>query len=113
MPAQAIRSQVLSAHGFLASLPDQGPSDSLDQDLLTGLRFAERSEAKHKVLIYVGSGEVFRGAPLRQILQRVSAANKKIVRIHTLGVAVSQYPEREEFLRALAAQNGGTYRRLN
>jgi len=83
--------------------------------LLESLFMAARSSARQKVIILVSDGlSICAGSDAktyeRQTLAEVRGRNTERVAIHTVGVGVA-HPVNEPFLKRLAAENQGTYRR--
>jgi hypothetical protein len=120
-PVEATSGQKQAAIGFINGV--QGGSGSCCQKgLLEALRFANSCSAKRKVVVYVGDGGGTgpcgggnnEAEYHKQTLQAVSNNNYQRVTINTIGVLMTdQQPVHEQFLKDLAAQNGGTYRRIN
>ena len=111
-PAEANPGMKGSAISFLQAT--QGGAGSCPQaGFSAALRMANRASAKRKVLVYVGDGGgTCNGANettyLQQTLGAVSAQNYQRATVNTIGVLdVNQL--RENFLRAIAGANGGTY----
>ncbi len=79
--------------------------------LIEGLNFAARSSAKRKILICLGDGDVAcTGDSAEQTLSSVKARNVIGAKINTIGIAVTG-TNGESFMKNLAAQNNGQYRR--
>ncbi len=113
-PIQANADSKIKADVFIKRLPTHGGTTCIAEELVTALEFAHRSSAGRKTIIYVGSGDGFcRGANenayLQQTLNEIRIKTKG-VRINVIGIEPSVDGER--FLRFLAAQNGGTFRKL-
>jgi Mg-chelatase subunit ChlD len=77
---------------------------------------ANASSAKRKVITYVGDGGgTCNGANeaeyLQQTLAAVSAQNYQRIQINCIGV-LSSPKLNEDFMKKLAAMNGGTYTRI-
>ncbi len=90
-----------------SSNPTQG--SCYREGLLKGLEFASKSTSKRKVLICLGDGELPAcGQTADQALSATKARNVIGARINTIGIGVTSG---EAFLKSLAAQNNGTYRR--
>ena len=111
-PAEANPGMKGSAISFLQAT--QGGSGSCCQaGFVQALRMANQASAPRKVIVYVGDGGgTCNGADETQYLQQtlgaVSAQNYQRAIVNTIGVLdVNQL--RENFLRALAGANGGTY----
>jgi len=93
-----------------------GRGSCCQQGLVTGLQMANLSSAKRKVLVYLGDGGgTCQGAGeaqyLDQTLSTVTSMNYQRVTVNTIGI-LSPGKLQEDFLRRLAAQNGGTYTRI-
>ncbi len=84
-------------------------SGDLLQDVKEGLKFARSLPGKNKSLIYVGDGLLGR-RDVEGPLAEIRAMNTEKVAINTIGV--NPYQHAEAFLKMLAAENGGTYRRI-
>ncbi|MBI4604537.1 MAG: VWA domain-containing protein [Planctomycetes bacterium] len=86
--------------------------------LVAALRMANRSTAKRRVIVYISDGggtcpgSQGEAEYLRETLAVVTGLNYQRIRIDTIGV-IDVGPLQEEFLRQLAASNGGTYRRIS
>ncbi len=94
---------------FLAARSSEG-STSIREDLLAALKSAGQLTSRRKTLIYVGDGYLRTRNNHAQVAREITSANVAKVVIHTIGV--TPYPESEVFLKALAAMNGGTYKRV-
>jgi hypothetical protein len=85
--------------------------------LLAALDLVSRSTAGRNVIIYVGDGGGTCGGNESNYhtltLQEATAANNGRAEIHAFGVLMAGRTAQEQFLRALAAANGGTYSDLN
>ena len=95
---------------FLAARKSEG-STSLREDLLAALKSAGELTSPRKTIIYVGDGYLRTRNGHAQLAREITSANVAKVAIHTIGV--TPYPESEAFLKALAAMNGGTYKRVD
>ena len=81
--------------------------------------FLDASTAKNNVLIYVGDGggtcntssAADEAAYLKKTVDLVTERNQGRAKIHTFGV-LDLAPIGEQFLKDLAAKNGGTYTRI-
>jgi hypothetical protein len=116
-PALATQDMKESAVAFISGVPG-GAGSCLKEGLLEGLRFALNSTSRQKVLIYVGDGGgTCRGQNevvyLSQTIRLATEENGGRVQIDCIGVLMSGRMVQEQFLRELAAANGGTYRRVN
>ncbi len=94
---------------FLTARSSEG-STSIREDLLAALKSAGQLTSRRKTIIYVGDGYVRTRTDHAQVAREITSANVAKVVIHTIGV--TPYPESEVFLKALAAMNGGTYKRV-
>ena len=74
------------------------------------MKIAGRIDGEERVLIYVGDGQRPSRSTPHLFLAEVRALNHGKVKIHTIGIA--PYPDNEQFLKRLAAENGGSYRRV-
>ncbi len=79
------------------------------EGLTDGLAYAAKSSAKRKVLICLGDGEVTCGSDSNTTLSGTKARNVMGAKINTIGIGVTS--QGEPFMKALASQNNGTYRR--
>ena len=91
-----------------------GHGSCYKEALIQALRYAEHSTAKRKQIILLGDGHTTcRGQNETQYgnetLAEITSRNK-FARINTLGIGQDV---REDWLKALAAQNRGTYRRVS
>lgn len=107
MKASAIQ-WVQSVSGGNGTCPQKG--------LLAALDFVDASSAKENVIIYMsdGAGTCGNGDEvtyLKQTLDLVTARNAGRARIDTIGVPTGG-PVQEKYLQDLAAQNGGTYTKV-
>ena len=95
---------------FLSTLKSEGRA-SLRDDLIAALKAAASLTSARKAVIYVGDGLVW-GNPeeSRKVVNEITSRNAGRAIIHTVGV--SPYAHAEEFLKTLAARNGGTYKRV-
>jgi hypothetical protein len=120
LPVEATPQQKQAALAFISGIQVGGGS-CCQKGLLEALRYANVCSAKRKVIIYVGDGGgTCRSSGLdeasyqAQTLQLVQTQNYQRVIINTVGVLMhTQQPFHEQFLKTLAQQNGGTYRRIN
>ena len=98
-----------------------GTGSCCQKGLLCAIQFANFSSVRRKVIVYVGDGGgtgPCGGAGgeqqyLNATLQRVSQMNYQRATVNTIGVLMNGRPTQETFLKALASQNGGTYKRIN
>jgi len=111
-PADANPGMKGSAISFLQSMKG-GHGSCCQAGFTAALRMANQASANRKVIVYVGDGggtcnNAEEAQYLQQTLGAVSAQNYQRATINTIGVLdVNQL--RENFLRALAGANGGTY----
>ncbi|MBI4604536.1 MAG: VWA domain-containing protein [Planctomycetes bacterium] len=105
-----------SAISYVQSIP--GGSGSCPQIGLTAaLQMANSCSAKRKVIVYLGDGggtcpgSSGEGEYHRQTLAAVAAQNWQRIQINAIAV-LQPNASAEQFLRNLAAQNGGTYTRI-
>ena len=79
--------------------------------LIAAIKAATNLISARKAIIYVGDGLVLGDlAESRRVINEITSRNAGRVKIHTVGV--SPYAQAEEFLKTLAARNGGTYKRV-
>jgi hypothetical protein len=96
-----------------------GTGSCCREGLLAGLQFANSASARRKTLVYIGDGGgTCRGANestyLENTLEVVRQRNSSRAQINTIGVIMgTNRAMQERFLRQLASQTGGNYRRLN
>jgi Mg-chelatase subunit ChlD len=97
----------------------QGGGGSCPQlGLSAALQMANNCSAKRKVIVYLGDGggtcpgSSSEGDYLKQTMAAVSAQNWQRIQINTIGV-LSIPQLNEQFLKNLAAANGGTYTRIS
>ncbi len=113
VPATVTPENVEAAVAWVASV--QGGSGSCPRDgFMAALEYSESSSAGRQLVHYVGDGggtcPGFNETQyLRETLSAVTGRNNGRAEIHTIGVLVSSMLH-ENFLRALAEQNGGTFR---
>lgn len=111
-PAEANPAMKASATAFVSSVPNGGGS-CCQQGIMAALQMANRASSKRKVLVYLGDGRGHcQGANedqyLNQTLAAVTAANYQRVQINCIMV-LDVTTTGENFLKKLAASNGGTY----
>ncbi len=92
-----------------------GRQSCYKEALFDALAFASRSSTKRKVIICLGDGELYcsgqRGdAYGQQALTQIKARNVSGAKINCIGIAAPG-GEGERWLKTLAAQNNGQYRR--
>jgi hypothetical protein len=90
-----------------------GRGGCIQAGLLAGLDMALESSSERKALLYVGRGRgicegLNEATYLEDTLEAVTTRNAGRVEVHTVLVHDAD-GVREEFLRKLAEQNGGTY----
>jgi len=102
-----------AAENFVRSMP-AAPGSCPMQALYDTLQFANRSTAKHNVIIYISDG--WTDCPgydpaqcAKEALENVARWNTKKIPIH---VIVTGLEVQEEFPKSLARMTGGTYRRV-
>ncbi|MBI4603137.1 MAG: hypothetical protein HY721_14355 [Planctomycetes bacterium] len=108
-PVAALEPAKRGAEAFLAGAPVDRMAVLID-DFRAALRSAEDLAARRKVIVYVGPGYVH-DQRYEEALREIRLRNTVGARIFPIGV--SPYPEADQFLKALAAQNGGTYLRVD
>lgn len=113
-PAEASQAMKASATSYVQSMPGGGGTCS-EQGIIAGLQMANRASCQRKVLVYLGDGGgTCQGANEATYLQRalaaITASNYQRIQINCIGIL---NPKRicEEFMKQLAAANGGTYTR--
>ena len=104
-----------SAKGFVNS-QQAGSGSCCMQGLLAGLQFANRAKSRRKVLVYLGDGGGHcQGGDelqyLNKALTAVTSQNYQRIKINTIGI-LDVTSTSENFLRRLAASNGGSYTRI-
>ena len=107
-PTKADGDKKTAAGNFLQRQQVRGWTH-LEEDLKEALKIAVQIDGEKRVLIYVGAGQ--RTLRTLFIFAEVRGLNRGRVKIHTIGIAPT--PENEQFLKRLAAENGGSYRRVN
>jgi Mg-chelatase subunit ChlD len=108
-PVEATPDNKRNAAIFLASAPVDG-SPPVAIDLIAALRSAEQLSSNRRSIIYVGRGIITDDTP-ENVLAEVKAENRLRVTISVIGIEPPL--EGEEFLKELAHQNGGTYKRVD
>ena len=108
-PVEATPENKKNAAIFLAYAPIDG-TPSVAIDLIAALRSAEQLSSSSRSIIYVGRGIITDDTP-ENVLQEVAGENRLHVKISVIGI--EPFADGEEFLRELAAQNGGTYTRVD
>ena len=108
-PTMATPDRKGGALHFLAARKSEG-STSIREDLLAALKSAGKLTSRRKTIIYVGDGYLRTRNDYTQVAREITNANVAKATIHTIGV--TPYAESEAFLKALAAMNGGTYKRV-
>lgn len=108
-PVEASDESKKSATKFLATAPVDG-TPSVGIDLIAALRSAEQLTSNKRTIIYVGRAIIIDDTP-EHILMQVKLENSLGVKICVIGI--EPYRESEDFLKELAAQNHGTYTRID
>jgi hypothetical protein len=113
-PTVATRAMKSAALAWIDAIHN-GSCSCCQKGFMGALRSANLSSARRKVIIYVGRGRGLCGgdesAYLDQCVRLVTAENANRVQINTIGLSMSTGPSiYADFLRAIAAANGGTYR---
>jgi hypothetical protein len=114
-PALATTEVKAQAKAFVESV-SPGSGSCIRAGFLAALELIEQSTAARDSLLYFGDGGGTcpgedEAAYLEATLEEVTAQNTEGVQIHC--IAVGSIPAlNEQFLRSLAARNGGTYSRL-
>lgn len=115
-PVEANQGMKAAALGFINSI-GRGSGSCCQKGFLSALRFANLATVKRKVVLYVGDGGGTCGGDeatyLRQTLAMVTQQNYQRVQVSTIGVLMQGRASQEQFLRNMAAANGGTYKRVN
>lgn len=114
-PAVATSAMKAAASGFVRGV-QPGRGSCIERGLAEGLRMASLSTKGRKVLVYLGDGGgTCPGADeadyLRRTLGSITSQNYQRVTIDTIGI-LDPRPLNEDFLKRLAAANGGTYVRV-
>jgi Mg-chelatase subunit ChlD len=114
-PATADPAMKQSAKMFVVGTPPGIGTCGL-QALQAALRMASQAKSARKVIVYLSDGGgtcmgADEAAYLKKTLATVSAQNHQRARIHTIGV-LDLSPLGEEFMKKLAAGNGGSYTRI-
>ena len=114
-PAQATGDLKKSATDFVQFTPG-GHGQCGQKGLLAALQLVEASSAKRNVILYLSDGGGTCGDGdesfyLRQTLGAIAKENHGRARIFTLGI-LNLGRLQEDFLKQLAAQNGGSYLRV-
>ena len=113
-PTEANASGKASAIAWVTAVPKGGGS-CVQQGLVHALKFANQSSAKRKVVVYLGDGGGHcsgdQAQYLAQTLGVVKGQNFQRAQINAIGVLQLERIA-EAFLRSLAAQNGGTYTKI-
>ena len=115
MPTEATAGMKASAISWVESVPN-GWGTCCQQGIAEAIQMVNRSSVQRKVLVYLGDGGgTCPGADeatyLQQTLAAVTALNFQRIQINTIGI-LNPGPINEDFMRRLAAQNGGTYHRV-
>ena len=104
-----------SAKMFVVGTPPGAGTCGL-QALQAALRMANQARSARKVIVYLSDGGgtcmgADEAAYLKKTLATVTAQNHQRARIHTIGV-LDLSSLGEEFMKRLAAANGGSYTRI-
>lgn len=115
MPAEASPGMKASATSFVNAIPG-GHGSCCQEGIVAALHMANLATAKRKVLVYLGDGGgTCQGADeanyLKQTLAAVTAQNFQRIQINTIGI-LQPGPINEDFMKRLAASNGGNYHRV-
>ena len=115
-PAEASEAMKQGAKGFVDSVPGGSGTCGM-QGLLAALQFANRAKSKRKVIVYLSDGGgTCMGADesqyLNKLIATVTAQNYQRVKINTI-LVLEPAGGGENFMRRLAAANGGSYTRIN
>lgn len=111
-PAEATPDKKAAAIGMVTAAVT-GHGSCYKEALLLSLRYANLSSAKRKVIVCLGDGHTTcpgndAAAYGRETLRLVTGRNVAKVQINTLGIGDVD----EAWMRALAAENRGTYHRV-
>jgi hypothetical protein len=113
-PAAATPENQEAAAAFVAAMPG-GSGTCPQRGLLAAIDFTRASTAERNVILFIGDGGGTCGgdeqAYLTQTLEVVTRENDGRAAINTIGVIVDNDTS-DDFLRELAARNGGVYRRV-
>ena len=114
-PARAELAMKQSAKMFVVGTPPGAGTCGL-QALQAALKMASQARSAKRVIVYLSDGGgTCMGANeaeyLKKTLAAVTAQNYQRIRIHTIGV-LDLSALGEEFMKRLAAANGGTYTRI-
>ena len=107
-PVEATEENKKNAAAFLVTAPVDG-APSVSVDLTAALRSAEKLTSIRKSIIYVGRGIIVDDTA-ENVLRKVATENRLAVKISVIGIEPPK--DAEEFLKKLAAANGGTYARV-
>ena len=114
-PTEADAAMKSSALSWLQSVQGGGGS-CCQQGLVEALKFANASSSARKVVLYVGDGGGTCAASgqgedayLQKTLAVVKSQNFQRAQVNAIGVLMQGRQRQEQFLKALAAGNGGTY----
>ncbi|MCZ6796298.1 MAG: hypothetical protein O7J95_22020 [Planctomycetota bacterium] len=118
-PAEAKPGMKVAALSWIANMPG-GRGSCMMQGVRVGLQFANLSNVKRKVLVYVGDGggtcsasQQGEQAYLRNMVNTITSQNYQRVQINCVGVLMGGRGMQEGFLKQLASANRGTYRQIN
>lgn len=114
-PAEANPNMVSAACSFVMSISG-GTGSCCRQGLAEGLRMANLASPRRKVLIYVGDGggtcnSSAEAQYLQTTLAQITGQNYQRVQINSIGV-LNPSALGVDFMKRLAANNGGTYVRI-
>jgi Mg-chelatase subunit ChlD len=117
-PVEATTSQKQAAQAWVNGMQG-GAGTCVQKAFAEALRFANSCTAKRKVIAYVSDGGATCGGQneqdyMKQTLQMLASQNYQRVTINTIGVLMTDMgPQHEQFMKDIAGQHGGTYRRIN
>ncbi len=116
-PAQASPGMKSAALSWVSGIPGGGGSCMM-QGVREALKFSNLSSAKRKVVVYVGDGGgTCHGAAeaqyLKEMISTITGANFQRVQINCIGVLMgSSRAMHRNYMKQLAAANGGSYREI-
>lgn len=115
-PAESTPSMKAGALNWLNSVPGGGGSCA-QEGLVQAMQFANFATSQRRVVVYVGDGGgTCNGADeanyLRQTVSIIKAQNYQRAQVNAIGV-LDVDANGEQFMRSLAASNGGSYTRIN
>jgi len=109
-PAEATPAMKVAAQAMVMSV-QPGNGSCYVEGIIEALNFANLSTVKRRLVILLGDGEVICNGNLgirQQCLDEVKSRNTSGVKINTLCISCQS----EDFMKALAAQNGGSFARV-